>query len=167
MFVAAAGALGLIAVRHRPPMVWTASTRTLDRWLATVSAVSTLDPLISDGTATGAIRTPPGVMRSIPRSSRRGHLAVTVVRACFRPLREVQYHRKSNASWPRRKLLRLARWSANPIPNFRISVASSGFEAGVRRKCFRISANIFERRRHRVPARSLTMAGVGGAGNAR
>ena len=37
LFVAAAGALGLIAVRHRPPVVWTASPSKLARWLAGTS----------------------------------------------------------------------------------------------------------------------------------
>jgi len=54
-FVAAAGALGLIAVRHRPPMIWNVSTPILGRWLAVLPHVSMLDPLNPNEKAKGAI----------------------------------------------------------------------------------------------------------------
>ena len=77
-------------------------------------------PLVSDGAAIGAIRTPPGVMGSNPRSSRRPRTTgQTAVRALG--LTGSQYHRTCNASWPRRKLLGRARWKRKPLSDYTVA----------------------------------------------
>ena len=76
MVVAAAGAIGLIAVRIRPPVNRAASSLRIGvaEWRYSYAVDSMTRSLKPDGTAMTAIRTPKDVMGSNPRSSRRLHL---------------------------------------------------------------------------------------------
>ena len=65
------------------------------------------DSLISDGTAILAIRTPPGVMETLPKSPRRPPQRMgTDVRA-LTALRGVQYHLQCNACRPAKNVRNL------------------------------------------------------------
>src|ERR1019366_884473 len=85
--------------------------------------VSMPGPLISDGTAITAIRTPPGVIGSNLRSPCRGTpwLCGSPLRFLTATRQEVQYHRKSNACWPARKDCCGLRGGRKPHPDFRVA----------------------------------------------
>ena len=92
-------------------------------------------PLVSDGAAIGAIRSPSGVMGSNPRSPRRPRTTgQTAVRA-LKALREVQYHRTCHASWPGRKTVGACAVGRKPLSDLKVP---DGTRAGAGRGCKRL-----------------------------
>jgi len=67
-----------------------------------ITLVSMLGSAISDGTAIRAIRTPPGVLKLVSRSSRRPPPRRGSAVRALTARREVHHHLNRNASWPRR-----------------------------------------------------------------
>src|ERR1017187_10069051 len=117
-FVAAAGAVGLIAARIRPPMVWTASSVSDVPLCGGSISVDRFDAWPSDIRWDGDRRYPltTGCNRFEPKVSLPGPPLYATLREGTRTLQEVRYHRKSNACWPARKTVAACAVGASLIP---------------------------------------------------
>ncbi len=111
------GLRGLIAVRIRPPNGSSDIFEDVGTRLHGASSVPSIrcSLSVSSGEAIGAILSPPAVMGSNPRSSRRRHPYRCIAVGPFTGLREVSTTSKCNASRPGRKACcGCAVWRAQP-----------------------------------------------------